>query len=131
MNIPKIMLTGATGFLGGAVLARMLASGHVPLMLIRARTSAEGVERARASARQFGVPAPLLERINASHVLCGDFTDTESYATDQRIDDVTSVINCAALATFAENPRLWPVNVEGTFKFAERMAQSRKLERFL
>lgn len=131
LNTPKILLTGATGFLGGAVLARLLASGHVPLMLIRACTAAEGIERARASARQFGVAAPLLKKINAGHVLCGDFTDTGSYAADQRIDDVTSVINCAALATFAENPRLWPVNVEGTFEFAKRMARSRKLQRFL
>lgn len=131
MNDQNILLTGATGFLGGAVLARLLAAEHVPLMLIRAGTPREAVERARASARQFGIPERRLAGIETRHVLCGDLAEAPSCLDDERVDAVTSVINCAALATFAENPRLWPVNVDGTFAFAERMAQAPALRRFL
>jgi nucleoside-diphosphate-sugar epimerase len=100
-------------------------------MLVRARTPDEGVARTRSSARKFGVAEPLLARIGVEHVLCGDFTDPGSYADDARIERATCVINCAALATFAENPRLWPVNVDGTVAFAQRMSQSPALRRFL
>lgn len=131
MNDHDILLTGATGFLGGAVLARLLAADCVPLMLIRARTPEDAVERARASARQFGIPERTLARIDAGRVMCGDLGGAGPGFDDARIDAVTRVINCAALATFAENPRLWPVNVDGTFAFAERMAQAPSLERFL
>lgn len=127
-----VLLTGATGFLGGAVLARLLESGHPPpLLLVRAPNATAGLERARASARQFGIDQGELERITVEHVICGDLTDVAAYANDERLNRASRVINCAALATFADNPMLWPVNVEGTFAFAERMSRAPALERFV
>jgi hypothetical protein len=44
---------------------------------------------------------------------------------------VTHVLNCAAVASFGNNPLIWKVNVEGTLQFAQRMAQVAGLQRFL
>jgi nucleoside-diphosphate-sugar epimerase len=33
------------------------------------------------------------------------------------------VLNCAAVASFGSNPLIWKVNVEGTLRLAQRMAQ--------
>ena len=43
----RILVTGATGFLGGAVTLRLLELGHVEGLrfLVRAATPAEGLER--------------------------------------------------------------------------------------
>ncbi len=42
---------------------------------------------------------------------------------DPRLDEVTHVINCAAIASFGNNPFIWNVNVTGTLAFARRMAK--------
>ncbi|ROL65699.1 hypothetical protein BLX41_25465 [Pseudomonas protegens] len=41
------------------------------------------------------------------------------------------VINCAAGASFSKNPNIWPVNVEGTYAFAQVLSHSSRLKRFL
>nr|MDK6642599.1 SDR family oxidoreductase [Escherichia coli] len=41
------------------------------------------------------------------------------------------VINCAAIASFGNNPFIWNVNVTGTLAFARRMAKVAGLKRFL
>lgn len=41
------------------------------------------------------------------------------------------MINSAAVASFGNNPLIWKVNVEGTFKFAQRMSRVAGLQRFL
>ncbi len=44
---------------------------------------------------------------------------------------MTHVLNCAAVASFGSNPLIWKVNVEGTLRLAQRMAQVEGLQRFL
>lgn len=44
---------------------------------------------------------------------------------------MTHVLNCAAVASFGNNPLIWKVNVEGTLALARRMEQVATLERFL
>ncbi len=53
-----ILITGATGFLGGAVVAEFLAKypEQTLLLLVRAATAADGLARVRDALRRFEVP---------------------------------------------------------------------------
>jgi nucleoside-diphosphate-sugar epimerase len=48
----RILLTGGTGFIGGAVLRRLVADGHAVTAVVRSAASAETVEAAGATALQ-------------------------------------------------------------------------------
>ena len=129
----KILVTGATGFLGGAIVAHALETGlgFSLLLLVRAADQAAGLERMRVTLRNFDVPETQIASLAQDQILCGDFTGVAAFAGDARLEGVTHVINCAALATFSNNPLIWPINVEGTFAFAMRMSQVPGLRRFL
>lgn len=130
----SLLLTGATGFLGGAVAARLLADGQSAalLFLVRAESPEQGLERLRDNLRLHAVSEAALETLQAAQILCGDLLDTRWLQTERaRLMRVEQVINCAAVASFSKNPTIWPVNVEGTFAFARALSQSRNLKRFL
>jgi nucleoside-diphosphate-sugar epimerase len=48
-HIMQILLTGGTGFVGSAVLSRLLASGHTVTAIVRSEESAEAVSRTGVS----------------------------------------------------------------------------------
>ena len=130
----RILLTGATGFLGGAVTAQLLAEGHGANLsfLVRADTRGQGLERLRDNLRQHGVGECALQFLHAEQIICGDFLDTAWLPRETpRLMQIERVINCAAVASFSKNPSIWPVNVEGTFAFADVMSRSKRLKRFL
>lgn len=131
--MPYILVTGATGFLGGAVVANLIQRGLASslLLLVRAANVGEGLERIRQQLQLFEVPLSQLSELTEGQILLGDFINTSAFTIDRRLDDVTHVINCAAIASFANNPLIRPVNVHGTFAFAQRMVKSPKLKRFL
>ncbi|MCK8563610.1 SDR family oxidoreductase [Yersinia ruckeri] len=128
-----LLLTGATGFLGGAVLEKLLLenSEFNYLLLVRAKTQEQGVARVRYNLEKFYLSPQLLDKITENHILLGDLSESESFISDPRLDFVTHVINCAAVASFGNNPLIWKVNVEGTLAFAKRMAQVSGLQRFV
>ncbi|AXQ48119.1 cationic peptide resistance protein CprA [Pseudomonas vlassakiae] len=129
-----ILLTGATGFLGGSVTAQLIANGRSANLcfLVRADSCEQGLERLRDNLRQHGVAERDCLALRADQILCGDFLDTR-WLTDAtpRLMQIDRVINCAAVASFSKNPNIWPVNVEGTYAFAEVMSRSTRLKRFL
>jgi nucleoside-diphosphate-sugar epimerase len=129
----KILITGATGFLGGALVVRALESGLGAglLMLVRAPDQEAGLARMRETLRNFDVHEDRLASLSVNQIICGDLAAVARFAGDPRLDGVTHVINCAALATFSNNPLIWPINVDGTFAFAKRMASVPTLRRFL
>lgn len=130
----RILITGATGFLGGSVVAQLIANGQGPqlVFLVRAENAGQGLERLRDNLQQHGVSHAECLALNAGQIICGDFLDTSWLARETpRLLDVDRVINCAAVASFSKNPTIWPVNVEGTFAFAEVMSRSKRLKRFL
>ncbi|MCP8636425.1 cationic peptide resistance protein CprA [Pseudomonas mosselii] len=130
----RILLTGATGFLGGAVAARMIAEGHAGALcfLVRADNPAQGLQRLRDNLRQHGVDERQGLALSEAQIICGDFLDTAWLARETpRLMQVDRVINCAAVASFSKNPNIWPVNVEGTFAFAQVLSRSARLKRFL
>lgn len=129
-----ILLTGATGFLGGSVAAQLIADGQGAglCFLVRSETSHQGLERLRDNLRQHGVSERDCLALHAGQILCGDLLDTSWLAREtSRLMQMDRVINCAAVASFSKNPSIWPVNVEGTFAFAQVLARSVRLKRFL
>ncbi|AJZ89087.1 Linear gramicidin synthase subunit D [Beauveria bassiana D1-5] len=129
----QLLITGATGFLGGAVLARSLSesSFNSVLLLVRANSPQEGVARIRNNLANFGCTEAQLAQINPENILLGDLAEPEHFLDDERLSSVTHVVNCAAVASFGENALIWKVNVEGTLQFARRMSQVKGLQRFL
>ncbi|NIF28248.1 NAD-dependent epimerase/dehydratase family protein [Pantoea sp. Tr-811] len=129
-----ILLTGATGFLGGSVTAQLIDNGRSANLcfLVRANSPEQGLERLRDNLRQHGVSEADCQALRAEQILCGDFLDTHWLAAaTPRLMQIDRVINCAAVASFSKNPNIWPVNVEGTYAFAEVMSRSTRLKRFL
>lgn len=128
-----LLITGATGFLGGAVLEKLLREnqGINCLLLVRAENELQGLSRIRMNMEKFNINERLLSKITIKNILLGDLSESACFLSDTRINTVTHVINCAAVASFGNNPLIWKVNVEGTLAFAERMAQVTGLKRFL
>jgi nucleoside-diphosphate-sugar epimerase len=99
---------------------------------VRADSGEQGLERLRDNLRQHGVAERDCLALRADQIICGDFLDTRWLAdATPRLMQIDRVINCAAVASFSKNPNIWPVNVEGTYAFAEVMSRSTRLKRFL
>nr|WP_314478799.1 cationic peptide resistance protein CprA [uncultured Pseudomonas sp.] len=129
-----ILLTGSTGFLGGTVAAQLIEAGRAPALrfLVRAENPDQGLQRLQANLEQHGVKAAVAQQLSSAQIICGDLLETSWLAdASSSLMCVDRVINCAAVASFSKNPTIWPVNVEGTFAFAEVMSRSSRLKRFV
>ncbi|HBS7231281.1 TPA: SDR family oxidoreductase [Klebsiella pneumoniae] len=129
----KIMVTGATGFLGGAVVTELIKSNHIDNLLLLARgdEKSSALQRVKNNLIKFGIDEIMLSRITAQQILEGDLSSPEKFISDLRLEQVEKVINCAAIASFGNNPLIWKVNVEGTFELASRMSKVKGLKRFI
>ncbi len=129
----KILITGGTGFIGGASATHAIQNGQGPdlLFLVRAPDPEQGLERIRESLGLFELAPELLQTLSADQILLGDLASPDVFVDDPRLDSVTHVLNCAAVASFGDHPGIWPVNVDGTVAFAARMARVAGMKRFL
>jgi thioester reductase-like protein len=133
-----LFLTGATGFLGGQILARYLErTDRRVFALVRATDEAEATARLRtAIAAIYGSPDAYEHRLAA---VPGDMTQAAFGAASDRLDaiadDVTDVVHAAASVSFADPlDRARGINVEGTrhsLEFAERCVERGGLRAFL
>lgn len=128
-----LLITGVTGFLGGAVLEKILNTnkGMNVLLLVRANTPEAALARVKENMRKFNITEDKLNTLTPQDMLIGDLANPEGFLNDPRLELVTHVLNCAAVASFGNNPLIWKVNVEGTLLFARRMSQVNGLQRFL
>jgi len=103
-----ILMTGATGFLGGAnaVEAIRRGVGARLLFLVRAASPELGLTRIAENLKLLGASAQEVAQITVSQILCGDLGEMENVTQDSRLDQVSTVIHSAALATFSHHPSL-------------------------
>jgi long-chain acyl-CoA synthetase len=113
-----VLLTGATGFLGGEVLARLLERGDQPVYaLVRAANDEEAAARLRATvASLLGSAEPWCDRVVA---VAADITQPalglDSVKHDWLAGRVARIVHCAASVSFTlglDESRA--INVEGT-----------------
>lgn len=127
----QILLTGATGFVGGAVGAALADRGLLrdTQFALRADTVAQGLERIRSNLARFGIAPEILMRISERQIIRFDL---RTGPADPLGKETELIINCAALATFSHHPSLWETNVEGVVGFARQaLAEMPKLARFV
>jgi nucleoside-diphosphate-sugar epimerase len=134
---PAVFLTGATGFLGMEVLARLLEAGdREVLALIRAEDDAGADQRLDGVlSTLWDDPAPYRERVVAVR---GELTEPGLGLGDRR-DEVAerthAVLHCAASISFdLPLPEARAINVDGTSRvldFALEAQGRGGLERFL
>jgi hypothetical protein len=86
-------------------------------LLARASDPQSGLERVLENMRKFNVPEDKLASLSVDNILIGDLSQPEAFLNDPRLDQVTHVVNCAAVASFGNNPLIWKVNVEGTLRW--------------
>ncbi|CAI0834562.1 thioester reductase domain [Serratia quinivorans] len=69
-----LLLTGATGFLGGAVLEKLIKENQSInyLLLVRAENAQQGLERIRLNMEKFNIDADLFSKITIENILLGD-----------------------------------------------------------
>src|SRR5829696_6126678 len=135
---PPVFLTGATGFLGMEVLARLLEAGDRQVVaLVRPGASASAEERLDAVLAQlWRDPEPYRDRVR---VVAGDVTrpglGMEPTERTALAEEVGAVLHCAASIAFdlpLDEAR--KINVEGTREvigFARECKALGRLERFL
>lgn len=129
----NLLITGVTGFLGGAVLENILNKNISTdlLLLVRASDPHSALERVKNNMRKFNISEEKLQCLMTSQILLGDLANPSTFLDDPRLEQVTHVINCAAVASFSNNPLIYKVNVEGTLALAKRMNSVTGLQRFL
>jgi nucleoside-diphosphate-sugar epimerase/glutathionylspermidine synthase len=126
-----ILVTGATGFLGGAVTAQLLQRpkiGNV-MLLIRGATPAAALERVKRSVARFG-DAISEQAWQRCEVIAGDLTEPATLA-DARLERVTHVLHAAGDTSLRSVRRVRNTNITGTLALARRMRQAPRLVRFL
>jgi nucleoside-diphosphate-sugar epimerase len=130
---PTILVTGATGFLGGAFAAELLSTPEWPnvLLLVRAEDPAHAYQRVVRSLGRFITDVELLGRLKPDQVLTGDFTQPDGFITDARLRSIKRVVHCAALTSFGANNRVFSTNVDGTLRFIHHLRQVAAIERYL
>jgi nucleoside-diphosphate-sugar epimerase len=132
-TIGKLLVTGGTGFIGGAVLAELLTSPlwSKTLILARGNDAMSARERIIQSLKRFHPDLPLAALVKDSQILVGALDDLDALATDDRVSDVTHVINAAAVTSFSANPRIRAINVDASLAFVRLLSGRASLKRFL
>lgn len=127
-----ILLTGATGLIGGAVLHRALAEGdgHEWRCLVRAPDAEAGRRRIAARLERFTDPFTAQVLSRRVTVVPGDFTraDTDAHPL---LDGVTEVLHLAADTSWWSDDKVHRTNHDGTLALARRARRMRGLRRFL
>jgi len=126
-----ILVTGAAGFLGGALTAELLASPQWPevLLLVRAENPAQAHGRVLQRLKRFGLDDEHLSRIRSEQIVCVDLTS--SLPDDERMKSVRKVVHCAASTSFGANTEVFNTNVDGTLRLARHLRRIASLDRFI
>jgi nucleoside-diphosphate-sugar epimerase len=129
---PVVLVTGATGFIGGAVLAKLLRWPRPMrvMALIRAADTAAAQLRIRRSLARFDEPDQPAYAWDRCQVLVGDLTEPATL-DDPQLDETTHVVHLAANTSLRSVSGARAANILGTLGLAHRMRRVRGLVRFL
>lgn len=132
MSDAVILITGATGFVGGAVLARLaeLAGSYEILILARPNSADAAETRVINSVARFTGHKCAAALINRCQVIPGD-VDAATFLSDPRLEMVTHVLHLAANTSFRSVNGVRRTNIYGALAFAHRMKRVERLRRFL
>jgi nucleoside-diphosphate-sugar epimerase len=125
-----ILVTGVTGFIGGALAARLENDAARIVALVRAGSREEGRARLEQSLSRFDGAERASVAVGRMEVVTGDLSSESTYG-DSLFDRVTHVVHAAACTSFGSTRDVWRSNVLGTALLAKRMAEAPRLERFL
>lgn len=130
---PGIFITGSNGFIGGALLAKIISEElwRQSIFLIRSKTPEEGLVRLASTLRNHGVSTQQLLGLKLEQILCGDLNVVNRWIDDPRLKSIEYVVSSAALASFGNNPLIWPTNVDGVLNMAHGLSHICKLKRFI
>ena len=129
----SLLITGATGFIGGALSSRLIQTERWPqfLFLIRSNNQEEGLSRLQHVLLAHGVSEKLSKSIKPDQILCGGLTDVDDWKDDPRLSSITDVVNSAAVASFGNHPSIWPTNVDGVMRLVDLLVERCHIRRFI
>lgn len=117
-NATRILVTGATGFLGAHLLSKLLnnTNAHNIVCLVRASNSSKGLERIKGAFLQYHLDSRML---NTVEIVCGDismpFLGLDATQYFQLQQSTAEVYHCAATVNMiAPYKQLENANVMGT-----------------
>jgi len=127
-----LLITGATGFVGGAVAVAALRAGLGPQLLLLARplSGQNPRERLIENLRRLGASDEELRSLGDDFLWEADLAEPAMLTKSARIGAIERVVHAAALPTFSNNPAIHAINVEGTLALAHALAQGH-LRRFV
>lgn len=131
-NVERLVLTGATGFLGSTVLTALINAGLLErvVCIVRAQDRGHAVARLRDAALRAGLAPYWAARIGDSNVIVGALDDVWDRADAARLAAATHVIHCAGHASVADGAHL-QTDLDSTLRFAARCTQAPHLRRFV
>jgi len=129
-----VLVTGATGFLGGAFLDRMLSSeGPGPVRYVLLARDGGGTDaRSRILARlgRFRGREAAEQALSHCDVVSADLRQPDTL-DHPLLDEVSHVVHLGANTSFISSQDVWKTNRDGTLALARRMLRSPKLQRFV
>ncbi|SMH47135.1 SDR family oxidoreductase [Azospirillum agricola] len=127
-----LLLTGATGFLGGSFYLDAVRNGTAAdcLLLIRGADEAACRARLATNLNRHSDRATAEAAARLCQILPGDLQSLAT-STDPRLDQVTQIVHVAADTSFDSRQSVWEINVDGTLALAGRARRMPHLQRFL
>ncbi|AXF23696.1 epimerase [Burkholderia pyrrocinia] len=131
-NVGRLVLTGATGFIGSTVLTALVNAGLLEriVCVVRAQDRGHAVARLRDAALRAGLAPYWASRLTDANVIVGALGDVWQGADAPRLAGATHVIHCAGHASPADGAHL-QADIADSVRFAERFARAPRLQRFV
>ncbi|MEY4510306.1 MAG: hypothetical protein RLZZ450_2428 [Pseudomonadota bacterium] len=129
----RVLLTGATGFLGGAFLAHTRERSGRPIEWVlpaRGADLADARRRVHKRLARFVEEHHAVEILANAQIVCADLTDADAFS-DAELDGVTHVVHLAANTSFIARAGVWTMNYEATRWLARRLCRVPTLRRFV
>ena len=128
----RILLTGATGLIGGAVLHQALSHDDDAswVCLVRCTSVEQGRQRIAARLERFTDAFTAQRLARKIEIVPGDFTRAD-LDMDPRLDACTHVLHLAADTSWWGGERVFRTNHDGTLALARRAQAMPGLQRFL